>query len=144
MRRGLTAIVATAALAACSGVCTGRPAAATPGVEQGLAGADVRIDGWSHGHALGPLNHSEIGGLRDEPGIECRLRILENEAPNLPADASSTHWLLGFAVGQRVVSASGAHARAERRIESTRTPARACGRPVAARGTPTRRPVDSG
>ncbi|MBP7570587.1 MAG: META domain-containing protein [Acidobacteria bacterium] len=49
------------------------------------------------------LHHGEIIGFTPEPGIEYRLRILEDETPNPPADGSSKRWFLDLVVEQRVV-----------------------------------------
>jgi len=49
------------------------------------------------------LHYGEIIGFTQEPGIEYRLRILEDDVPNLPADASSKRWFLDLVVEQRVV-----------------------------------------
>ena len=49
------------------------------------------------------LHYGEIAGFTHELGIEYRLRILEDEVPNPPADASSKRWFLDLVVEQRVV-----------------------------------------
>lgn len=50
------------------------------------------------------LNHyDEIIGFTHQPGIEYRLRILEDDVPNPPADASSKRWFLDLVVEQKVV-----------------------------------------
>jgi len=49
------------------------------------------------------LHHDEIIGFDPEPGIEYRLRILEDNVPNPPADGSSKRWFLDMVVEQRVV-----------------------------------------
>ena len=54
------------------------------------------------------LHYGEIIGFTHEPGIEYRLRILEDDVPNPPADASSKRWFLDLVVEQRVVR-PGAH-----------------------------------
>jgi heat shock protein HslJ len=50
------------------------------------------------------LYYGEIIGFVHEPGIEYRLRILEDEVPNPPADASSKRWFLNMVVEQRVIT----------------------------------------
>jgi heat shock protein HslJ len=54
-------------------------------------------DPWQH-------YYGEIIDFEHEPGIEYRLRILEDTVPNPPADASSKKWFLDLVVEQRVVS----------------------------------------
>ena len=49
------------------------------------------------------LHHGEIVGFTHQPGIEYRLRILEDEVRNPSSDASSTRWFLDLVVEQRVV-----------------------------------------
>jgi heat shock protein HslJ len=50
------------------------------------------------------LNHyDEIIGFTHHPGIEYRLRILEDDVPNPPADASSKRWFLDLVVEQKLV-----------------------------------------
>jgi heat shock protein HslJ len=48
--------------------------------------------------------HGEIIGFTPEPGIEYRLRVLEDPVPNPTADASSKRWYLDVVVEQRVVT----------------------------------------
>lgn len=48
------------------------------------------------------LHEEEIIGFTHEPGIEYRLRILEDEIPNAPADGPSKRWFLDLVVEQRV------------------------------------------
>jgi len=50
------------------------------------------------------LYYGEIIGFTHEPGIEYRLRILEDEVPNPPADASTKRWFLDMVVEQRVTT----------------------------------------
>jgi len=50
------------------------------------------------------LFYGEIAGFEPQPGIEYRLRILEDTVPNPPADASSKRWFLDMIVEQRVVT----------------------------------------
>jgi heat shock protein HslJ len=47
--------------------------------------------------------NGEIIGFTPEPGIEYRLRVLEDPVPNPPADASSRRWYLDLVVEQKVV-----------------------------------------
>jgi len=49
------------------------------------------------------LYHDEIIGFEPQPGIEYRLRILEDSVPNPPADGPSKRWFLDMVVEQRVV-----------------------------------------
>jgi heat shock protein HslJ len=49
------------------------------------------------------LFHGEIIGFTHEPGIEYRLRILEDQVANPPAGASSKRWFLDLVVEQKVV-----------------------------------------
>lgn len=49
------------------------------------------------------LYHGEIIGFTHEPGIEYRLRILEDQVANPPAGASSKRWFLDLVVEQKVV-----------------------------------------
>jgi hypothetical protein len=46
------------------------------------------------------LFYGEIIGFRYEPGFEYRLRILEDDVPNPPADGSSRRWFLDLVVEQ--------------------------------------------
>jgi len=46
--------------------------------------------------------YGKIEGFTPEPGIEYRLRVLEETVPNPPADASSKRWTLDLIVEQRV------------------------------------------
>jgi hypothetical protein len=46
------------------------------------------------------LFYGEIIGFSYEPGIEYRLRILEDDVPNPPADGSSRRWFLDLVVEQ--------------------------------------------
>jgi heat shock protein HslJ len=48
--------------------------------------------------------YGEIIGFTPEPGIEYRLRVLEDPVPNPPTDASSRRWHLDLVVEQRVVT----------------------------------------
>jgi heat shock protein HslJ len=48
--------------------------------------------------------HGEIVGFKPEPGIEYRLRVLEDPVPSPAADASSKRWYLDLVVEQRVVT----------------------------------------
>ncbi len=50
------------------------------------------------------LYYGEIIGFDPEPGIEYRLRILEDTVPNPAADAPSKRWFLDLVVEQRVVA----------------------------------------
>lgn len=49
------------------------------------------------------IYHGTIEGFRFEPGIEYRLRVLEEDVPNPPADGSSLRWTLDLVVEQSVV-----------------------------------------
>ena len=49
------------------------------------------------------LHYQDIIGFTHEPGIEYRLRILEDDVPNPPADGSPKRWFLDLVVEQRVV-----------------------------------------
>jgi heat shock protein HslJ len=49
------------------------------------------------------LHYDEIVGFTPEPGIEYRLRILEDTVANPPADGSAKRWFLDLVVEQRVV-----------------------------------------
>ncbi|MBX9600766.1 MAG: META and DUF4377 domain-containing protein [Bryobacteraceae bacterium] len=49
------------------------------------------------------LFYGEIVGFRHQPGIEYRLRILEERVENPPADGSSVLWYLDLIVEQKVV-----------------------------------------
>lgn len=49
------------------------------------------------------LYYGEIIGFTHQPGVEYRLRILEDDAPDSPADGSSKRWFLDLVVEQRVV-----------------------------------------
>lgn len=49
------------------------------------------------------LFYSEIIGFRHEPGTEYRLRILEDDVPNPPADGSSRRWFLDLVVARKSV-----------------------------------------
>jgi heat shock protein HslJ len=49
------------------------------------------------------MHYQDIIGFTHEPGIEYRLRILEDDVPNPPADGSSKRWFLDLVVEQRVV-----------------------------------------
>ena len=48
------------------------------------------------------LWYGNINGFKPEPGIEYRLRILEEKIANPPADASSIKWTLDMIVEQEV------------------------------------------
>ncbi|MET1084902.1 MAG: META and DUF4377 domain-containing protein [Burkholderiales bacterium] len=50
------------------------------------------------------LFYGEIVGFDPKPGIEYRLRILEDTVPNPPVDASSKRWYLDLVVEQKVVT----------------------------------------
>ncbi|RJF86145.1 META domain-containing protein [Sphingomonas cavernae] len=50
------------------------------------------------------LHYGPIGDFEPEPGIEYRLRIIEEKVDNPPADASSIRWTLDQVIEQRVVS----------------------------------------
>ena len=49
------------------------------------------------------LHDGEIVGFTPEPGVEYRLRILEDTVEHPPADGSSKRWFLDLVVNQRVV-----------------------------------------
>lgn len=49
------------------------------------------------------LFYGEIIGFTHESGVEYRLRILEDDVPNPPADGSAKRWFLDLVVEQRVV-----------------------------------------
>jgi heat shock protein HslJ len=49
------------------------------------------------------LWYGDIVGFKPEPGIEYRLRILEERNPNPPADASALKWTLDLVVEQELV-----------------------------------------
>lgn len=49
------------------------------------------------------LHYFGIAGFEPQPGIEYRLRIIEEKVKNPPADASSIRWTLDQVVEQRVV-----------------------------------------
>lgn len=49
------------------------------------------------------LQYSGIIGFEPHPGIEYRLRIIEEKVTNPPADASSIRWTLDQVIEQRVV-----------------------------------------
>jgi heat shock protein HslJ len=49
--------------------------------------------------------YGEIVGFEFQPGTEYRLRILEDDVPNPPADGSSKRWFLDLVVERRVVRA---------------------------------------
>jgi heat shock protein HslJ len=48
--------------------------------------------------------YAEIIGFTPEPGIEYRLRVLEDPVVNPPADASSRRWYLDLVVEQKIVT----------------------------------------
>jgi heat shock protein HslJ len=48
--------------------------------------------------------HGEIIGFTPEPGVEYRLRVLEDPVPNPPADAAARRWYLDLVVDRRVVT----------------------------------------
>ncbi|MGH6781272.1 MAG: DUF4377 domain-containing protein [Sphingomonadaceae bacterium] len=50
------------------------------------------------------LHYYGIEGFTPEPGIEYRLRIIEEKVANPPADASSIRWTLDQVIEQRVVT----------------------------------------
>lgn len=50
------------------------------------------------------LHYGAIGDFDPQPGIEYRLRIVEEKVANPPADASSIRWTLDQIVEQRVVN----------------------------------------
>lgn len=50
------------------------------------------------------LFYDEIIGFTHRPGTEYRLRVLEDDVPNPPADASSKRWFLDLVVEQKLVS----------------------------------------
>jgi hypothetical protein len=47
--------------------------------------------------------HGEITGFHFQPGIRYRLRVVEVQDPNPPADASSVRWVLDAVVEQEIV-----------------------------------------
>lgn len=49
------------------------------------------------------LHYGGIAGFEPQPGIEYRLRIIEEKVENPPADASSIRWTLDQVIEQRVV-----------------------------------------
>jgi len=49
------------------------------------------------------LWYGDIVGFKPEPGVEYRLRILEERNPNPPADASAFKWTLDMVVEQELV-----------------------------------------
>jgi len=49
------------------------------------------------------LHYSGIADFEPQPGIEYRLRIIEEKVANPPADASSIRWTLDQVIEQRVV-----------------------------------------
>lgn len=49
------------------------------------------------------LYYGDIVGFEHQPGIEYRLRILEDQVTNPPADGSSVVWYLDLVVEQKVV-----------------------------------------
>ncbi|MBO9380332.1 META domain-containing protein [Sphingomonas histidinilytica] len=49
------------------------------------------------------LHYGGIVDFDPQPGIEYRLRIIEEKVPNPPADASSLRWTLDQVIEQRVV-----------------------------------------
>lgn len=49
------------------------------------------------------LHYGAIAGFEPHPGIEYRLRIIEEKVKNPPADASSVRWTLDQVIEQRVV-----------------------------------------
>ncbi len=49
------------------------------------------------------LFSSEIIGFKYEPGVEYRLRVLEDDVPNPPADGASKRWFLDLVVEQKLV-----------------------------------------
>jgi heat shock protein HslJ len=49
------------------------------------------------------LHYFGIAGFEPQPGIEYRLRIIEEKVKNPPADASAIRWTLDQVVEQRVV-----------------------------------------
>ena len=49
------------------------------------------------------LQYGEIIGFTPEPGVEYRMRILEETGENPPADGSSKRWFLHLVVEQRDV-----------------------------------------
>lgn len=50
------------------------------------------------------LFYGNIEGFEPEPGVEYRLRILEEDVRNPPADGSATKWWLDLVVEQRIVT----------------------------------------
>lgn len=50
------------------------------------------------------LHHGDIVGFDPQPGIEYRLRIIEEKVANPPADGSSIRWTLDQVIEQRVVN----------------------------------------
>lgn len=58
---------------------------------------DKESDPWT-------LHYSGIEGFTPEPGIEYRLRIIEEKVDNPPADASSIRWTLDQVIEQRVAA----------------------------------------
>ncbi|MGO8971529.1 MAG: DUF4377 domain-containing protein [Myxococcaceae bacterium] len=48
------------------------------------------------------LFYGDIVGFKYEPGIEYRLRILEDDVPNPPADGASKRWFLDLVIEQKV------------------------------------------
>jgi len=48
--------------------------------------------------------YGEIVGFNFQPGIEYRLRVVEQRDPNPPADASAVRWVLDAVIEQRVVT----------------------------------------
>ena len=49
------------------------------------------------------LWYGDIRGFKPEPGVQYRLRILEEQVPHPPADASSVKWTLDIIVEQELV-----------------------------------------
>ena len=49
------------------------------------------------------LHYSGIADFEPQPGIEYRLRIIEEKVKNPPADGSSIRWTLDQVIEQRVV-----------------------------------------
>lgn len=50
------------------------------------------------------LFYGNIEGFEPEPGVEYRLRILEEDVPNAPADGSTLKWWLDLVVEQKIVT----------------------------------------
>lgn len=49
------------------------------------------------------LWHGEIAGFNFQPGMRYRLRVVEVEDPNPPADPSGLRWVLDRGVEQKIV-----------------------------------------